>query len=97
MSPEIFSFFFFKHFFFPGCWGHPLESHSKNSSGEASWVRREKVNLTSDIFPSHVALGVGRCDVARCPLLSPVAVEKKKKIGCRELGMEWGWGLKVRR
>lgn len=29
---------------------------------------RGKVNLGRDIFPSYVALGVGRCDVARAVL-----------------------------
>lgn len=40
---------------------------------------REKVKPTSDIFPSRVALGEGRCDVARCPLFSPGTVKRLEK------------------
>lgn len=32
--------------------------------------------LTSDVFPSNDALGGGRCDVAKCLPLSPIAVIK---------------------
>lgn len=47
------------------------------TSGVASWGARESRERKSSlhIFPSHVALGVGRCDVARCPLFSAGAVE----------------------
>lgn len=52
-----------------------------------------KAKPTSDIFPSHFALGEDRCDVARCPLFSPGALERRFRNE-NEIRV---WGVKIYR
>lgn len=66
--------------------GGPLELQQE-AAERKSGVRKAKP--TSDIFPSHFALGEDRCDVARCPLFSPGAPERRV-LGFRNEIRVWG-------